>query len=69
MKIKQRVSADEMREYAKEHGALAAYELLLLGGYSFLAGSKEDYNELLKEFESVYYWGNSLGNGSNQTCG
>ena len=57
MKIKQRVSADEMREYAREHGALSAYELLMLGGYGFFAGSKEEYEELLKEFESQFYWG------------
>lgn len=58
MEEKKRVTAEEMLQYAQEHGALSAYDLLMLGGYSFFAGTKEEYDELLKELESKFYWGN-----------
>ena len=45
------VTVDAMRKYAKTHGAKSAHDLLLLGGYGFLAGTCKEYDELLKEFE------------------
>ena len=44
------VSVDDMREYAKLHGNRAAHDLLLLGGYGFIEGDCDTYDELLKEF-------------------
>ena len=46
------ITADGMREYAKQHGNRAAHDLLLLGGYGCLEGTCRDYDELLKEFQS-----------------
>ena len=46
-----RFTAEELRDYAKRNGNMAAHDLLLLGGYGFLEGSCMDYDELLKEFE------------------
>ena len=51
------LTAEELREEAKAHGAEEAYNILLLGGYGAFAGTKEEYDELLKEFESLFYWG------------
>lgn len=51
------LTAEELREEAKAHGAKEAYNILLLGGYGVFAGTKEEYDELLKEFESLFYWG------------
>ena len=45
------ITADGLREYAKQHGNRAAHDLLLLGGYGCLEGTCKDYDELLKEFE------------------
>lgn len=44
-------TAEELREYAEAHGTEAAYNILLLGGYKAFAGTKEEYDELLKAFE------------------
>ena len=51
------MTVEEVREYEQAHGAEAAYNILLLGGYAAFAGSKEEYDELLKELESDFYWG------------
>ena len=53
------MTADELREEAKAHGADYAYNILLLGGYEAFAGTKEEYDELLKELESMFYWGHN----------
>ena len=45
------VSIAEMRNIAKEQGAQQAYNILLIGGYEFLDGTCDEYDELLKEFE------------------
>ena len=53
MKLKMKpLTADELREEAKAHGAEQAYNILLLGGYDAFEGTKAEYDELLKEFES-----------------
>ena len=51
------MKAEEVREYARAHGAKEAYNLLLLGGHAVLKGKKGEYEELLKELESTFYWG------------
>ena len=58
MRPKQKpMTADELRQEEKAHGAEFAYNILLLGGYDAFAGTKKEYDELLKEFESDFYWG------------
>ena len=44
------VTVDAMRQYAQEHGARSAHDLLLLGGYGFLEGTCREYDDLLEEF-------------------
>ena len=62
MRLKiEKLTADELREEAKAHGADEAYNILLLGGYGVFAGTKEEYDELLKELESQFYWGQADG--------
>lgn len=51
------MTADELRAEEKAHGAEYAYNILLLGGHEAFAGTKEEYDELLAEFESDFYWG------------
>ena len=57
------VTAEEMLQIAKESGAECAYNILLIGGYDFFAGTCREYEELLKEFER----GKANGNGSAET--
>lgn len=45
------VTAEEMRQIAKERGAETAAGILLIGGYDFFAGTCREYDELLKELE------------------
>ena len=42
-----------LREYASLHGAQAAHDLLLLGGYGMFAGTGKEYDALLEEFRKA----------------
>lgn len=42
-----RITYEELKQYAREHGCASAYGLLLLGGPDFYAGTWEEYNEAL----------------------
>lgn len=59
-----RFTVEDLRGYAKQHGNMAAHDLLLLGGYGCLEGTCRDYDELLKEFQSGV---GEHGNGSAET--
>jgi len=42
-----RITYEELKQYAREHGCDRAFGLLLLGGPEFYAGTFEEYNEAL----------------------
>ena len=54
-----KVTEEEVRQYAKQHGVIAAVDLLLLVPPDRFDG---DWQKVYDDLQSAFYWGNDNGN-------